>query len=172
MLIKCGDVSNPTKDFDIYSKWTGFVLEEWQTQGDMEKKMFLPVSAFMDRDNPNVLLSSQCGFIDFIIIPMYETVHQGFIQIPDIMEGIERNRNHWLKIKEAKEAKEKEQTAAEACTPSPRPTPTLIAAARRWSTSSRTSNTRENPVLRMPSPIQSVNDVSKTATISRSSSRN
>lgn len=65
MCIKAADVSNPAKEWDIYSMWTGRILEEFYRQGDKEKLMKLPISPFMDRDNANVP-SSQLGFIDFI----------------------------------------------------------------------------------------------------------
>lgn len=103
MMIKCSDVSNPTKEFSLYSKWTNLVLDEWRTQGDIEKKMNIPVSPFMDRDNPNVLVSSQAGFIDFIIVPMFESVHNGFLKIPNVMDELERNRAHWQKLKDVKD---------------------------------------------------------------------
>lgn len=106
MLIKCADVSNPTKEFSIYNKWTTAVLEEWRAQGDAEKKLNIPVSPFMDRDNPNVLLSSQTGFIDFIIVPMYEAIHTGIMSIPEPMDELEKNRAHWMKLKEEQSNKE------------------------------------------------------------------
>ena len=103
MLIKCADVSNPTKDFSIYIKWTNNVLDEWRMQGDQEKKLNIPVSPFMDRENSNVLLSSQVGFIDFIIVPMYETLHQNYLNIPVPMAELDKNRRHWAKLKEVKD---------------------------------------------------------------------
>jgi hypothetical protein len=102
MIIKCADVSNPTKEFSIYNQWTHAVLDEWRTQGDMEKQMNIPVSPFMDRDNPNVVVSSQTGFIDFIIVPMYEAIHAGFMALPEPMEELEKNRQHWIRLKEEK----------------------------------------------------------------------
>ncbi|KAJ3259027.1 hypothetical protein HDU77_002018, partial [Chytriomyces hyalinus] len=50
MMIKCADVSNPTKAWPLYEKWTGLVLEEFFTQGDAEKALGIPVSPYYDRD--------------------------------------------------------------------------------------------------------------------------
>jgi hypothetical protein len=67
--------------------------------------MNIPVSPFMDRDNPNVLISSQSGFIDFIIVPMFESIHQGFLSIPVAIDELEKNKQHWQKLKD-EQAKE------------------------------------------------------------------
>ncbi|KAI3645908.1 hypothetical protein MP228_008836 [Amoeboaphelidium protococcarum] len=103
MLIKCSDVSNPTKEFSLYMKWTNAVIDEWRIQGDQEKALNIPVSPFMDRDNPNVLVSSQNGFIDFIIVPMYDALHNGYLSLPLPMEQLERNKQHFLRLKENKD---------------------------------------------------------------------
>ncbi|KAI8835262.1 hypothetical protein BJ741DRAFT_534115 [Chytriomyces cf. hyalinus JEL632] len=67
MMIKCADVSNPTKAWPLYEKWTGLVLEEFFTQGDAEKALGIPVSPYYDRDTIYVP-ASQMGFIDFICV--------------------------------------------------------------------------------------------------------
>ena len=54
MMIKFCDISNPSKEWDIYNKWTELICEEFYQQGDQEKAMKLPVSTYMNRDEPNV----------------------------------------------------------------------------------------------------------------------
>ncbi|KAJ3063019.1 hypothetical protein HDU98_001113, partial [Podochytrium sp. JEL0797] len=74
MLMKCSDVSNPTKVGPEYDMWIDRIHEEWYMQGDMEKAVGLPISAFMNRDGPHASnpASSQTGFINFIVGPLYE----------------------------------------------------------------------------------------------------
>lgn len=69
MMIKCADVSNPTKKWKIYEKWTSRILEEFFNQGDQEKRVGLPVSPYFDRDTIFVP-GSQLGFIEFICVPL------------------------------------------------------------------------------------------------------
>ena len=54
MAIKCADLSNPTKPFEISKKWVDSVMEEFYMQGDLEKSLGIPVSQFMDRLTTNV----------------------------------------------------------------------------------------------------------------------
>lgn len=73
MLIKCCDVSNPTKCREIYKGWLNRVMSEFFSQGDREKQLNVPVSPFCNRDNSNAF-SCQKGFIDFVAAPIFEAV--------------------------------------------------------------------------------------------------
>lgn len=50
----------------------GRVMEEFFRQGDKEKELGLPVGGLHDRDTTNIP-KSQMGFIDFIVLPLWET---------------------------------------------------------------------------------------------------
>src|SRR6476661_999582 len=65
MLMKCSDVSNPTKPWDIYEEWIKRIMEEFHAQGDREKALGLPISPFCNRESPNIPLC-QKSFINFI----------------------------------------------------------------------------------------------------------
>jgi cAMP-specific phosphodiesterase 4 len=49
MIMKCADVSNASRPYEIYKEWAIRVCEEFFKQGDVEHGLDLPVSAFMDR---------------------------------------------------------------------------------------------------------------------------
>ncbi|KAJ1529111.1 hypothetical protein HK096_009206, partial [Nowakowskiella sp. JEL0078] len=91
--MKCADVSNPSKCWQIYEQWTRQIQEEFLRQGDMEKNLGIPVSPFMDRDNIN-MPNCQCGFIDFVVSPLFEA-YSKFVESPDILFDLQRNREHW-----------------------------------------------------------------------------
>ncbi|KAJ3234543.1 cAMP-specific 3',5'-cyclic phosphodiesterase 4D [Chytriomyces hyalinus] len=93
ILMKCADVSNPTKEWPIYYPWCERVQEEFMRQGDLEKSLNLPVSPFMDRENINVP-SSQIGFMDYVLLPLFEAVNK-YIEVPHILGSLQANREHW-----------------------------------------------------------------------------
>ena len=93
IMIKCSDVSNPTKDQSIAMPWTKRIMNEFQNQGDMEKKLNIPVSPYMDRDNQNVA-SCQIGFIDFVVQPLFNAL-DSFQPIPLHLNSLKKNRDYW-----------------------------------------------------------------------------
>ncbi|KAJ3114020.1 hypothetical protein HK100_001822 [Physocladia obscura] len=96
MLMKCSDVSNPTKIGPEYDEWINRLHEEWYVQGDMEKALGLPYSAFCNRDGPHASnpASSQTGFINFIVSPLYEAF-SAWTPIDEVWEGLEFNKKRW-----------------------------------------------------------------------------
>jgi hypothetical protein len=93
MIMKCADVSNPTRNIEIYIKWCKLITEEFFRQGDMEKSMGIPVSPYMDRDNINIP-SCQIGFVDYVVKPLFEAFGR-YIEIPQILLSLEENREYW-----------------------------------------------------------------------------
>ena len=71
MLIKVSDIGNVTKGREYCLKWTDRVVEEFFAQGDLEAKLKLPVTPFMDRKHACVA-KQQMGFYNFIVKPMLE----------------------------------------------------------------------------------------------------
>ncbi|TPX71636.1 hypothetical protein CcCBS67573_g06106 [Chytriomyces confervae] len=98
------DVSNPTKAWPLYEKWTGLVLEEFFTQGDAEKALGIPVSPYYDRDT----------------IPLFEAFNM-YVDISTPVEGIINNRAYWLLQVQKKNAAEAEATAAATAATTPVP---------------------------------------------------
>jgi hypothetical protein len=79
-IVHSADISNPAKNFDIYSNWTNLVVMEFFNQGDLEKKQNLPVSFLCDRDVSDVP-RSQIGFIKGIVLPLFNIIVE---IIPDL----------------------------------------------------------------------------------------
>ncbi len=59
-MLKCADVSNPAKPFDLYAEWTARIMEEFYLQGDIERAIGLAISRFMDREQPEVCARVVC----------------------------------------------------------------------------------------------------------------
>ena len=74
VLMKCADVSNPTKEWSLYNEWINRITAEFHQQGDLEKEMGLEVSPFMNRENSSNGSNAQKGFIEFIVYPLFEAL--------------------------------------------------------------------------------------------------
>ncbi|KAJ3274443.1 cAMP-specific 3',5'-cyclic phosphodiesterase 4D [Borealophlyctis nickersoniae] len=93
MLMKCSDVSNPTKSWPLYSEWISRITQEFFMQGDREKALGLPVSPFCNRDGANATnpTSSQKSFIEFIVAPLFEAFG-AWCEVREVKEGLEASR--------------------------------------------------------------------------------
>ena len=47
--MKCADISNTVRPLHLAREWSNQIQQEMFNQGDLERKLGLPVSAFMDR---------------------------------------------------------------------------------------------------------------------------
>ena len=74
ILIKASDVGHAAKCKNLHFEWSDLVCEEFFIQGDMEKKLGLPVSMYCDRKSTNIA-KSQIGFIKNIVMPIYESIN-------------------------------------------------------------------------------------------------
>ena len=84
LLLHAVDVSHPTKDWNLHREWTARCMEEFFKQGDQEREMGLDISPLCDRNTTQVP-QSQIGFIDYIVVPLFNTVletveHLGTVQ--------------------------------------------------------------------------------------------
>lgn len=78
MLIKCSDVSNPTRPFRLYVEWARRIAEEYFQQTDEEKVKGLPVVMPMFDRHTCSVPKSQIGFIDYIVNDMFEAWNGGY----------------------------------------------------------------------------------------------
>ncbi|KAG1671220.1 High affinity cAMP-specific and IBMX-insensitive 3',5'-cyclic phosphodiesterase 8B [Nymphon striatum] len=94
ILIKCADVNNPLRPWNLCRKWAIRIAEEYFAQTDEEKRLNLPVvmPAF-DRTTCNIA-ASQIVFIDIFINDMF-TSWNAFIEMPQLMENLKNNYSYW-----------------------------------------------------------------------------
>jgi len=100
LFLHFADVSNPVKPFAICKAWAWRVLDEFFDQGDIEKKLSLPVGLLNDRDKIN-RPGSQHGFINFMVAPLvlstvklFPTLHTVYAQMAN---NLQEWRNLWVK---------------------------------------------------------------------------
>jgi len=94
MLIKCADVSNPSRPLEHCKVWAERIAEEYFAQTDDEKAQGLPVvMPQFDRSTCSIP-KSQIGFYDFFIHDMFEAWNE-YANCPELIENIGENYQYW-----------------------------------------------------------------------------
>ncbi|XP_035790964.1 cAMP-specific 3',5'-cyclic phosphodiesterase-like isoform X2 [Anopheles albimanus] len=94
-LVHCADLSNPTKPLPLYRRWVRRLMEEFFRQGDRERAAGMDVSPMCDRRSATVE-SSQVGFIDYIVHPLWEAWAELVRpDAQDILDRLEENRAYY-----------------------------------------------------------------------------
>jgi len=75
IALKCADISNPCRPWDISKKWSLKVCEEFFRQGDFERQLNLPVTSLCDRQSTTVP-KIQTGFFKFVVTPLMVEWHR------------------------------------------------------------------------------------------------
>ncbi|KAK0096361.1 hypothetical protein PV326_005675 [Microctonus aethiopoides] len=99
MMIKCADVSNPTRSLRCCVEWAKRIAEEYFNQTDEEKKKRLPVVMPMFDRNTCSIPKSQIGFVDYIINDMIEA-WDAFINMPEMVTHMKHNYDKWKEYHE------------------------------------------------------------------------
>lgn len=96
-ILHGADISNPAKIWTSCKQWSDLVVEEFFSQGDLEKKEKLPVSMNMDR-----CVSYQdeisLGFNDFIVAPFFFTLLKALPKLEKAVRYLDSNRDEWDRI--------------------------------------------------------------------------
>ncbi|XP_014467435.1 PREDICTED: high affinity cAMP-specific and IBMX-insensitive 3',5'-cyclic phosphodiesterase 8A isoform X2 [Dinoponera quadriceps] len=99
MMIKCADVSNPTRPLKSCVEWARRIAEEYFCQTDEEKKLKMPVVMPMFDRQTCSIPKSQIGFVDFIINDMIEA-WDAFIDMPEMVGYMRQNYEKWKEYNE------------------------------------------------------------------------
>ncbi|XP_038216182.1 cAMP-specific 3',5'-cyclic phosphodiesterase 4A-like isoform X2 [Zerene cesonia] len=96
IALKCADISNPCRPWEISRKWSLKVCEEFFRQGDYERKLNLPVTALCDRHTTSIP-KIQTGFFKFVVTPLITEWHK-FLQndlSAQMLENLKYNQSKW-----------------------------------------------------------------------------
>ncbi|CAG9857884.1 unnamed protein product [Phyllotreta striolata] len=99
MMIKCADVSNPTRPLRLCVEWARRITEEYFHQTDEEKQRGLPVVMPMFDRHTCSVPKSQIGFVDYIINDMFEAWN-AFIDMPELLANMRQNYIRWKEMDE------------------------------------------------------------------------
>ena len=72
-------------------------MTEFWNQGDLEKKLGLSVQAMYDKERADVI-STQLGFLDFIVVPLWEMWIEICPESLPIVEQLDTNRGVYVLI--------------------------------------------------------------------------
>ncbi|XP_018561051.1 high affinity cGMP-specific 3',5'-cyclic phosphodiesterase 9A isoform X2 [Anoplophora glabripennis] len=101
VLIKVSDISNEARPMDVAEPWLDKLLQEFFKQSDAEKLEGLPVTPFMDREKITKP-SSQCSFIGFVLLPLFEALGELFIELQDlIIQPVRDALDYYRRLNEA-----------------------------------------------------------------------
>ncbi|CAK9825536.1 High affinity cAMP-specific 3',5'-cyclic phosphodiesterase 7A [Anthophora retusa] len=111
IALKCADISNPCRPWDISRKWSHKVCEEFFRQGDYERRLNLPVTPLCNRHTTSIP-KIQAQFFKFVVTPLYEEWHRflGDGLSVSLMEHLRANQKKWeaMILQEAAEETETE----------------------------------------------------------------
>ncbi|MEJ6524658.1 MAG: hypothetical protein QNL65_10845, partial [Opitutales bacterium] len=97
-ILHCADISNPGKDWVKCERWAVLVMNEFFSQGDLQKKLGLKPSMNCDRSTVSVP-GCQVGFGKYVIHDLYvllkETIHDGGGYL---LENFISNQEKWKSL--------------------------------------------------------------------------
>ncbi|XP_021356734.1 high affinity cAMP-specific 3',5'-cyclic phosphodiesterase 7A-like isoform X1 [Mizuhopecten yessoensis] len=99
IALKCADISNPCRLWDISRKWSDHVCEEFFRQGDYEQRLHIPVTPMCDRKSTTVA-KIQAGFIEFVVNPLFQEWHR-FLPTKlseSMLRNLKSNQAQWKEI--------------------------------------------------------------------------
>jgi len=95
LVLKCGDVSNVSRPFELADKWCDVLCEEFFRQGDLEMANGMEyTSPLNDRehlDKPK----SQIGFYTFVCLPLYQTAAKALPPLQANVDQVQSNLAVW-----------------------------------------------------------------------------
>ncbi|VEN39754.1 unnamed protein product [Callosobruchus maculatus] len=132
IALKCADISNPTRPWDISHKWSLKVCDEFFRQGEYERKLNLPVTSICDQQSTSVakiqvdstkcdqqstsLAKTQVGFYKFMVTPLFVEWHR-FLGSPlstHMMKVLDENRRRWMDQEKQEQAEETQTELSDA----------------------------------------------------------
>ncbi|XP_008295236.1 cAMP-specific 3',5'-cyclic phosphodiesterase 7B [Stegastes partitus] len=101
IALKCADVCNPCRTWELSRQWSQRVCEEFFRQGDLEKKFDLEISPLCDQQADSVP-AVQIGFISYIVEPLFEEWQRFTEPSPlstTMMGHLHQNKAGWSRLR-------------------------------------------------------------------------
>ncbi|KAH6702053.1 BcPDE2, cAMP phosphodiesterase [Leptodontidium sp. 2 PMI_412] len=96
LLIKCADISNVARKYEVASQWTQILTNEFSRQASMETDLGIPSALFaVPTRAPIELGKSQIGFMNMFAIPLFQGVSDVMPGMAYCVEELHRNIAGW-----------------------------------------------------------------------------
>ncbi|XP_023611241.1 high affinity cAMP-specific 3',5'-cyclic phosphodiesterase 7A isoform X6 [Myotis lucifugus] len=114
MALKCADICNPCRTWELSKQWSEKVTEEFFHQGDIEKKYQLGVSPFCDRQTESIA-NIQIGFMTYLVEPLFtEWARFSNTRLSQTMLGhVGLNKASWKGLQREQPSSEDSEAALE-----------------------------------------------------------
>ncbi|KAM6992899.1 3',5'-cyclic-AMP phosphodiesterase 7B-like isoform 2-T2 [Tautogolabrus adspersus] len=101
IALKCADVCNPCRVWELSRQWSERVCEEFYRQGDLERKFDLEISPLCNQQADSVP-AIQSGFISYIVEPLFEEWQrftESSLLSQTMMGHLHRNKARWSRLR-------------------------------------------------------------------------
>ncbi|XMA08713.1 hypothetical protein WAI453_001504 [Rhynchosporium graminicola] len=96
LLIKCADISNVARKYEVAAQWTQILTNEFSRQASMETDLGIPSALFATPTRaPIELGKSQIGFMNMFAIPLFQGVTDIMPEMAYCVEELHRNKAGW-----------------------------------------------------------------------------
>ncbi|KAK7451775.1 3',5'-cyclic-nucleotide phosphodiesterase [Stygiomarasmius scandens] len=93
-IIKCADISNPSRPFTISRHWSTALMSEWTSQASLERCLGLPCTV-QDKDDPHSEAKSQIFFGSTFAKPLWEVLVEGVPELQPFLDQCNSNLETW-----------------------------------------------------------------------------
>ncbi|XP_031726182.1 cAMP-specific 3',5'-cyclic phosphodiesterase 7B [Anarrhichthys ocellatus] len=103
IALKCADVCNPCRVWELSKQWSERVCEEFYRQGDLERKFDMEISPLCNQQADSVP-AIQIGFISYIVEPLFEEWHRFTKPSPlsrTMMGHLHKSKAGWSRLRYA-----------------------------------------------------------------------
>ncbi|KAI9849682.1 MAG: 3',5'-cyclic-nucleotide phosphodiesterase [Sclerophora amabilis] len=97
LLIKCADISNVARKFDVAAKWATILTDEFARQASMENDLEIPSALFAPpiQDSVVELGKSQIGFMNLFALPLFQGVTDILPAMKFSVDQMQANKKAW-----------------------------------------------------------------------------
>lgn len=105
LILKCGDISNVSRPFELADKWCDVLCEEFFRQGDLEMANGMEYTSNLNDREHLDKPKSQIGFYTFVCLPLYTLAARAFPALQANVDQIQSNLAIWKAATEQNQEK-------------------------------------------------------------------